>query len=270
MDERKLSYVYSFRCEDELEHFEKLSNEAQTNIERYIVAVIYESFIKPGDEDYITARLLAQKGMYRAFFWAASQALEKYLKAFLLMRGRPVKHFKGHPIAALLREACSVDEQLISIDTKPHSKIKYHPSSEKSFKEISMAEFIKDIEAQGSPDNRYNSFGVGFNSGYLFSLDSFVFFLRQKIGVPPIQETLKKLDNDLVEAFYCYNPWFTPIHIELAEIPNENFNLRLSGSVTTLERLISTKPLYCSDLALQWLNKKMKLPEKVKQFMKES
>lgn len=133
-----------------------------------------------------------------------------------------------------------------------------------------MVEFIKDIEAQGSPDNRYNSFGVGFNSGHLFALDSFAFCLRQKIGVPPIQEALKKIDPDFVEAFYCYNPWFTPGHVELAEIPNESFNLRLSGAVTTLKRLISKKPLYDSRFALQWLDKKMKLPEKVKQFMKES
>jgi hypothetical protein len=272
MNERKLSYVYSFKCEDELAHFEKLPDEAQGNIKRSIVKVVCESFVEPGDEDYITARLLAQKGMPRAFFWAASQALEKYLKAFLLMRGASVnqKRFKGHPIDVLFREACLVDGQITDVDTKVHSEIKFHPNVADSFKEISVAEFINDIKVQGNPDNRYNSFGVSFNSGYMFALDSFVFGLRQKIGVPPIQETLRKLDQGLVEAFYLYNPWFAQSHIDLAEIPNENFNLRLSESVTTLERLISPHSPYGSRLALQWLDKKMKLPEKVKRYLRES
>lgn len=187
MNERRLNYVYSFKCEEEIDHFEKLSDETQRNIVRYIVQVICESFVTPGDEDYVTARLLAQKGMHRAFFWAASQALEKYLKAFLLLRGTSVNHnrLKGHPIAALYREACSVDGQLAAVGTKFHTEIKIHPNVAESFKEVTVAEFINDVEAQGSPDNRYNSFGVSFNSGYLFALDSFVYGLRQQIGVPP-------------------------------------------------------------------------------------
>ncbi|MBN8239137.1 HEPN domain-containing protein [Marinobacter hydrocarbonoclasticus] len=85
MSERRLSYIYSLKCGDELEHFDKLPDYEQANIERYIVQVISDSFVKPADEDYVTARLLVKKGMHRAFFWAACQALEKYLKAFLLM-----------------------------------------------------------------------------------------------------------------------------------------------------------------------------------------
>lgn len=270
MNERRLNYVYSFKCEEEIDHFEKLSDETQRNIERYIVQVICESFVTPGDEDYVTARLLAQKGMHRAFFWAASQVLEKYLKAFLLMRGASVnqKRFNGHPIAALHSEACSVDGQLAAVGTNFHTEIKTHPNFADSFKEVAVAEFINDVEAQGSPDNRYNSFGVSFNSGYLFSLDSFVYGLRQQIGVPPIQETLRKVDQGLVEAFYLYNPWFALTHVDLAEIPNEDFNLRLSDSVTTLDRLISAHAPDGSRLVLQWLSKKMKLPQKVVQQMK--
>ncbi|MCK0509742.1 HEPN domain-containing protein [Aromatoleum buckelii] len=270
MNEERLSYVYSFKCGDDIKHLEKLSDQVQSNIERYIVQVISESFVKPGDEDYITARLLAQKGMHRAFFWAASQAVEKYLKAFLLMRGASVNEirFQGHPIGDLFHEACSVDEELASVDTNPHSRIKFHPNVADSFDEISVARLINDLEAQGSPDNRYNSFGVSFSSGYLFALDSFAFGLRQLIGVPPIQETLRKLDQSLVETFYFYNPWFAQSDTGLAEIPNENFKLRLSDSVTTLEQLISTHSPYGSRYALQWLDKKMKLPGKVKRYLR--
>lgn len=272
MNERRLSYVYSFKCEDELEHFDKLPDAVQENIERYIVEVISDSFVEPADEDYVTARLLAQKGMHRAFFWAASQALEKYLKAFLLMRGASVNQdrFKGHPIAALHVEACSIDAELSTVDTKPHPAIKIHPNVSESIEELSVAEFINNIESQGSPDNRYNSFGVNFNSGYLFALDSFVFGLRQQIGVPPIQETLRKMDQGLVETFNLYNPWFAPVHVDLAEIPNEEFNLRVSGSATTLDILTGSHAPDGSSFVLQWLNKKMKLPGKVRQQLKEA
>lgn len=271
MNERRLNYVYSFKCEDELEHFDKLPDEVQANIERYIVNVISESFVKPADEDYVTARLLAQNGMHRAFFWAASQALEKYLKAFLLMRGVSVNidRFKGHPIAALHAEACSVDAEFSTVDTKPHLAIKIHPNTPDSIKELPVTEFINDIELQGNPDNRYNSFGVNFNTSYLFALDSFVFGLRRQIGVPPIQETITKIDQGLIKIFNLYNPWFAPEHVELVEIPNEDFNLRISGSVTTLEFLTGLHAPHESKLALQWLNKKMKLPLKVRQHLKK-
>lgn len=272
MNERKLSYVYSFKCEEELEHFDKLSNGTQANIERYIVEVICDSFVEPADEDYVTARLLAQKGMHRAFFWAASQALEKYLKAFLLMRGVAVNNdrFQGHPIADLHDKACSVDGQLSTVDTKPHAAIKIHSNFSESIENFSVADFVIDVEKQGTPDNRYNSFGVNFNSGYLFALDSYVYGLRQQIGVPPIQETLRKMEQDLVEAFYEYNPWFAPAHMDFAELPNENFNLSISGTVTTLDLLTGPHAPHGSRFVLQWLDKKMKLPKQVRQHLKEA
>lgn len=167
-------------------------------------------------------------------------------------------------------EACHVDEKLDSVSTQFHTEIKIHPNVAESFKEVTVAEFINDVEAQGSPDNRYNSFGVSFNSGYLFALDSFVYGLRQQIGAPPIQEALRKIDQDLIDAFYLYNPWFALNHEVLAEIPNEDFNLSQSGSVTTLDRLISAHAPDGSKSVLKWLGKKMKLPRSVVQHMKQA
>ena len=272
MNERELSYIYSFKCEDDLEHFKNLPELMQANIEQYIVQVITDSFVKPADEDYVTARFLAQKGMHRAFFWAASQALEKYLKAFLLMRGIAVnkKRFQGHSIVALHKEACSVDEQLPSFDTKPHEAIKIHSAVSELVDIFSVSEFINNIEAYGNPDNRYNSFGVNFNSGYLFALDSYIFGLRQQIGVPSIKETLREVDQSLFEAFYEYNPWFESTSKDLVEIPNENFNLSASMAVTTLDFLIGAHAPHGSRFVLQWLEKKMKLPKKVSQHLKKA
>lgn len=266
----RLSYVYSFKCIDDLDHFDKLAGKMQGSIERYIVKVICDSFVEPADEDYVTARLLAQKGMHRAFFWAASQALEKYLKAFLLMRGVSVNCdcFKGHPVSLLHNRACSEDGQLSVVDTKPHSSIRIHQNVSESIKEFHVTDFINEVESQGSPDNRYNSSGVQFNSGYLFALDSYVFGLRQLIGVPPIQEIFRKMDQDIIKIFNAYNPWFAPADVDLPEIPSEYFKPRISMSVTTLDILTGPHPPDGSKFVLQWLNKKMQLPKNVKRHLK--
>ena len=68
------SFVYSFDLKKVLPCIDRLPDNVQANIESNIVDVIYESFVVPGDQDYLTARLLAQKGLQRAFYWAAAQS----------------------------------------------------------------------------------------------------------------------------------------------------------------------------------------------------
>lgn len=251
-----------------MEHYDRLDDETQANVERYIVDVICDSFVTPADEDYVTARLLAQKGMHRAFFWAASQALEKYLKAFLLMRGVSVKDFAGHPVYDLYVEACKLDGKLSTIDTTTHSAIKIHPNVIRTIEVLSAAEFIKKINSEGHPENRYNASGVRFNWGNLFALDSLISVLRQQIGVPSIDETLRKMDRELVEKFYRYNPWFAPEPHKLPELPNESFCLRTAIFATTLDFLTGGHAPHEAQYALQWLDKKMKLPSKVRRELR--
>lgn len=81
-----MSYIYSFKCEDELKHFEKLSDEAQGNIERYIVKVICDSFVEPADDDYVAARLLAQRGCIARFLGGIS-GVGKISKGFSANEG---------------------------------------------------------------------------------------------------------------------------------------------------------------------------------------
>lgn len=269
MNEYRESYVYSFDCAADCENFRRLPRETQSYLERFVVKVIIDSFVKPADEDYLTARFLAQKGMYRAFYWAASQAVEKYLKAFLLMRGVSLnkEKFKGHPIRALFEEASSVESNL-SISTKPHSLIRIHENVTNLFKEISVSEFLKAVEEYGSPDNRYNSFGVIFNSAYLFALDTFVFTLRSEIGIPAIQKLFKHVDDSLLEAFYAYNPWFSESLIKLPEIPHKSFKLMTSCSTTTLDFLVSENSPHGAEYILKWLNDRMKLPSSIRKNLK--
>ena len=71
----------------------------------HIVKVIYESFVIPADEDYLTARLLVKSKLYRGFYWSAAQCIEKYLKAYLLLHDVSVKKSNGHSIKPLFKIA---------------------------------------------------------------------------------------------------------------------------------------------------------------------
>lgn len=98
-----MGFIYSFDMSKEMPYFKSMPEHLQASAESNAVEVIYESFVIPADEDYLMSRLLAQKGLTRGFYWAATQATEKYLKAFLLMNGQSVKGFIGHPIKSYLK-----------------------------------------------------------------------------------------------------------------------------------------------------------------------
>ena len=266
-------FVYSFDLKKVLPYIDRLPDNVQANIESNIVGVIYESFVVPGDQDYLTARLLAQKGLQRAFYWAAAQSIEKYLKAFLLLNDfTDDKHMKiigGHSINALFGKAASIDCALSNIKLTPHADINIDKVTSKHLKSFSIDNFIEDIEIHGSSDNRYNSFGVEFNTGHLFALDNFAHALREKIGVPSIKYSFKGIERDLISIFEDNNPWFcNNVDKCHTKIPSKAFPIKDSLEVTKLDFLIKHKSEPTYGYALKWLNKKMKLPEKIRKLLK--
>jgi hypothetical protein len=74
----------------ETSFLEKYSLETQLMLRRRIKDIVDETFIFSADYDYLTARWLSINHLYRQFFWAALQAIEKYLKANLLYHGESV------------------------------------------------------------------------------------------------------------------------------------------------------------------------------------
>lgn len=266
MQSNNISFVYGFKCVDDIPYFDKLPAASQVDIESDIVEVIYESFVIPGDEDYLSARLLALKGLHRAFYWSAAQAVEKYLKAFLLMNGFSVneKKLNGHPIIKLYEKALLAEKQL-EVDTEPHPDIIIKTESPEILKKkISVNDFLINLQCYGNPDNRYNASGVTFNTNYLFALDSFVYSLRKNIGVPDIFESLRDMDQEMINVFTNYNPWFcAKSYTKLKSIPNDKFKFKVSISNTKLDILTSKHPPSHSVYVLQWLKKKMKLPRNI-------
>ncbi len=258
----KIGSIYSFDMSREIAHFKLMPEHIQSSAECNAADVIYESFVVPGDQDYLMSRLLAQKGLPRGFYWAAAQAIEKYLKAFLLMNGEGVKSFKAHPINALFKAASRIDISIASLSILPHQSIQVDASVSHHLKMFATTDFIDDIERYGCADNRYNTFGVEYNTGHLCAMDSLSFNLRRKIGAIPINESFKKLSPDLILIFEKNNPWFqTEENQMLNRIPSEEFPIQYSSSVTKLEFLIKNESNPAYKIALQWLRGKMKLPK---------
>lgn len=258
-----MGFIYSFDMSKEIAHFNHMPEHIQSSAECNTVDVIYESFVVPGDQDYLMSRLLAQKGLPRGFYWAAAQAIEKYLKAFLLMHGESVKEFQAHPIKKLFKAASEMDSSLVDLDILPHQSIQIEASISHHLKKFVVTDFIDDLEKHGCADNRYNAFGIDYNTGYLCAMDSLSFQLRRKIGAIPINESFKELSPDLILIFEKNNPWFQPEESQLPhQIPSKEFPIQYSFCGTKLEFLIANENNHAYKLALQWLGQKMKLPKR--------
>jgi HEPN domain-containing protein len=263
-----MRFTYNFDISEYSPHVVHLMEADQDYIEQQIVMVIYESFVISGDEDYLTARLLAQKGLHRAFYWAAAQSIEKYLKALLLLNGNSVANIKGHSIEELFNKAVRLDEGLKSVSFTPHNNLKINKECTELIEVFTLDKFIKNIDKHGCADNRYNSFGVEFDTWTLFALDNFLYYLRSKLGVPNIFKSFDNIDISLVNIFKDNNPLFCENEFCHTEIPNKKFQISYSSSVTTLDFVDFNENDHRHKYVLTWLNKKMRLPKPIRDKLK--
>lgn len=162
----------------EISDIDSIPPERRGRIQEKITDIVIETFIKPGDSDYITARLMALCNQHRPFFWPALQAIEKYVKALLLGNGISVKgRGFGHNITEMAEKLANVSDVFFGLSLKPTNE---HMELE----ELNLwggsdpFEYIREIERYGIPSNRYNYFGADYEASYLPKLDQLIFALR--------------------------------------------------------------------------------------------
>ncbi|MBC3928401.1 MULTISPECIES: HEPN domain-containing protein [unclassified Undibacterium] len=253
-------FVYTFKVEKVFSPFRQLTEEIQTSIEQNIVNVIYDSFVIPADEDYLMARLLAQKNLHRGFFWSASQALEKYLKAYLLMHDYGIKRLSnGHSLEPLFDAVITIDPEIKNISLAIHNEIKMDAQILAQVKVFTVAEYLRELSVFGAAANRYNASGVIFNTGHLFALDAFVYHLRERVGVPVIKNSFKGISKDLLDTFYDNNYHFAHNSVTHSIVPSSKFSIHHSLNSTWLGYLKKHREQYAPSIALQWLEEKMKI-----------
>lgn len=129
--------------------------------------------IEPADKNYFIARWAIINGFYEEFFWQASQAIEKYLKAGLVLNDIPAIEY-GHNLSKLLDKHISVFDKL-SLDklTKPELLADEYWVDEK------IDRYISRIQKYGHVNSRYGMISWFQFGGDVFKLDQMVFNLRR-------------------------------------------------------------------------------------------
>lgn len=132
------------------------------NIQYVKSIIIHNLFVKTADENYLTARWCFRQKLQIDFKWLALHALEKYLKAALLMNGENAKSY-GHKLLVAFRDLQKIAGSLLS---DPNSLIE---------------SLLQRLESYGNSHNRYNLYGNVHGSAELSALDLSVFAIRRLI-----------------------------------------------------------------------------------------
>ena len=232
--------------------FEKYPFHQQDLIRSKILEIINETFIFSADSDYITARFLSLNHIHRPFFWPALQALEKYLKANLLLYGESVKRY-GHDIVTMARVLEKYDRVIKDLPLIPN---KMHEELEKLslWGSTDIGKFLHSIKQFGDVSNRYNFYGSEYKASYLFKLDQVVYALRTNVIGDEVLYDLRKRDS---LSYYAYeqNACFAPQGYQHQAMYGK---IGISMSVPTLEAAL--KGLYGHQHLFEtWLKDNMQI-----------
>jgi HEPN domain-containing protein len=152
-----------------------LKNLPEFQISERKADLILRLFVETADEDYLTARSCFHIGAFRNFLWSSSQAVEKYLKAYLLFKGKSVVNFR-HGLSVLFIAAkdanftAAFDIDIIVPDTTAMRPEVWNGRS--------LESYVAFLEKFGSPDSRYGYEDVMIVAGLLHALDQTVCLLR--------------------------------------------------------------------------------------------
>jgi|APSaa5957512622_1039677.scaffolds.fasta_scaffold46243_2 hypothetical protein len=234
--------------------------------ERYRIAVklkniIEETFILTADDDYINARFLAISGMHRAFYWAAAQAVEKYLKANLLYRNKSVKDY-NHKIQEMVQELKRHDPNFSKLTLTPPKKLK-EVEENNLWGSSSLGNFIEHVSQFGSPDNRYDHFGANYEAAHIFKLDILVYYLRKCVSnLELLKDTpvKKKHSHYAFDNNYCFAPSGYK-HSPIYEILS--FRLRVPTIEMALKKCYGNYSVY-----KKWLEENLKINTSIKYYKK--
>lgn len=145
--------------------------------------IVRELFVNTADDNYITARWCFVERLNVDFFWLAVHALEKYMKAALLLNGLSGKEFQdktgrnqafGHDIETLYEHVES-----FAADLLPKNLLKPDELETDRWRDETPKLFMNRFHHNGNADNRYQIFGFVRHDDDLFKLDSMVFALRR-------------------------------------------------------------------------------------------
>lgn len=229
-----------------------------------IADIIEETFVVTADDDYLNARWLSINGIYRLFFWAAAQSIEKYLKANLLFHGLSVKEY-DHKLTSMANELRKHDKSFANFKLVIPNQID-ELNIKNGWGSTSAGKFIEIVNKYGSPDNRYDFYGVNYEFSYIFKLDHLVSFLRRNVTKRIFPGKFNKFEN---VSFYAYehNYYFAPSNYKHQSI----FDLPCTYRITVPSIELALKNCYGHVRAYDlWLTEHIKIETKKRKFKKNN
>lgn len=135
--------------------------------------IAYRMFFDTADLNYIGARQAFLSGRDLDFFWLSLHALEKYLKATLLVNGRPARNY-GHSLIDLFAAVEAIDARL-----KPPSFADPTDLANKG----RDREFLERLDEIGGADSRYGTYSYVLTMSDLYRVDQLNYWAR-RFAVP--------------------------------------------------------------------------------------
>ena len=135
--------------------------------------IVRELFVDTADDNYIAARWCFVEGLHIDYFWLSVHALEKYMKAALLLNGESSKGYSVDIVKLYRKMKCIAPELLPSNLKKPDDL------DTDRWRDETPDNFIRRLHDNGNADNRYQIFGFYRHKEDLFKLDILVFALRR-------------------------------------------------------------------------------------------
>ncbi len=137
-------------------------------------SIVNELFIATADDNYVLARWCFHQHLNVDFYWLAVHALEKYLKAILLLNGESAKSY-SHDVVKLYASVRPLAPELFpaALD-KPEDRM-----PDEYWHVEKVADFVARLHRDGQADNRYQLFGYSRQPEDLWKFDQIVFVVRR-------------------------------------------------------------------------------------------
>lgn len=147
----------------------------EQSIAHFQSVFVHQFFVAPADQNYLLARFCRLHGLNSEFWWQSLQAIEKVLKAGLVLNGVSVKSGFGHNIEKLWeRHLRTFGDLAVSEICKPNEL------EPELWRPCSLRNFLRRVNRMGHPDSRYGLLSNVYRPGDFFRLDQIYFELRRR------------------------------------------------------------------------------------------
>lgn len=236
---------------EEIEKFKTEYDELYKNFDWRLAALkrdtVKRLFLEPADTTYLTARWQFFNGLKFEFYWSAFHAIEKYLKAIVLLNNRSILNIK-HDIEKgerIVKEIVGKGLYDSIFPQKLTNRIEHILSINDAAKlhYKGPTDFIKNLANNGGPNSRYAMTSVTMFTTDLYCLDLTVFSLRRiakDISIKKVREHLTSHPEECPNrhAFLekvAFNPehslyeTLSKVNYFLVPTPDTNTFLNISG-----------------------------------------